>query len=74
MVWAFAFDLKREAVMLVGGDKRGVASSVFYDDLIKRADEILATHLARQQAEIERKKQETEATQKKQKKPKRRKK
>ncbi len=36
---AFAFDPKRKAVLLVGGDKAGVSQSKFYRDLIKKADE-----------------------------------
>jgi len=43
---AFAFDLKRQAVLLVGGDKAGVAQRRFYKDLIKRADAIFDRHLA----------------------------
>src|SRR3990167_8698646 len=40
-VWrfAFAFDPRRRAVILVGGDKSGVARDRFYHPLIKRADE-----------------------------------
>lgn len=40
-VWrfAFAFDPRRRAVILVGGDKSGVARDRFYRPLIKRADD-----------------------------------
>lgn len=40
-VWrfAFAFDPRRRAVILVGGDKSGLARDRFYRPLIKRADE-----------------------------------
>jgi hypothetical protein len=40
-VWriAFAFDAKRSAVLLVGGDKAGVSEARFYKSLIRRADE-----------------------------------
>lgn len=40
-VWrvAFAFDPKRQAILLVGGDKSGGSEKRFYRDLIKKADE-----------------------------------
>jgi hypothetical protein len=40
-VWriAFAFDPKRRAILLVGGDKTGVSERVFYKKLIRKADE-----------------------------------
>jgi hypothetical protein len=46
-VWplAFAFDPKRKGILLVAGDKSGVASGRFYKGLIKRADARLAEHL-----------------------------
>ncbi|MFN9927455.1 MAG: type II toxin-antitoxin system RelE/ParE family toxin [Phenylobacterium sp.] len=46
-VWriAFAFDPKRSAILLVGGDKSGVASGRFYKGLIKRADARFDQHL-----------------------------
>ncbi len=39
-VWrvAFAFDPKRNAILLVGGDKSGVSQKLFYKRLIKKAD------------------------------------
>jgi hypothetical protein len=46
-VWrvAFAFDPKRRAVVLVAGDKSGVAQKRFYKGLIARADARFAAHL-----------------------------
>lgn len=43
-VWrvAFAFDPERQAILLVAGDKAGVAQKRFYKGLIKRFDEDLA--------------------------------
>lgn len=40
-VWrfAFAFDPRRRAVILIGGDKSGIAKGRFYQPLIKRADD-----------------------------------
>jgi hypothetical protein len=40
-VWrvAFAFDPKRQAVLLVGGDKSGTSSKKFYKALIRLADQ-----------------------------------
>ncbi len=48
-VWrvAFAFDPRRQAVLLVAGDKSGVASNRFYKQLITRADERYGAHLRR---------------------------
>lgn len=39
-VWriAFAFDPKRKAILLIGGDKSGVSEKRFYKELIKKAD------------------------------------
>src|SRR3546814_7463675 len=50
-VWrvAFAFDLKRQAILLVAGDKSGVSGKRFYKALIKKADERFDSHLARLQ-------------------------
>ena len=47
-VWrvAFAFDPKRQAVLLVGGDKGGADQRRFYKRLINVADERLDRHLA----------------------------
>ena len=43
---AFAFDPRRRAVLLVAGDKSGVAQRRFYRQLIARADDRLDGHLA----------------------------
>lgn len=47
-VWrvAFAFDPARRAILLVAGDKSGVAKRFFYDGLIDRADKRYSAHLA----------------------------
>jgi hypothetical protein len=47
-VWriAFAFDPKRQAILLVGGDKGGADQKRFYKRLIAVADERLDEHLA----------------------------
>jgi hypothetical protein len=46
-VWrvAFAFDPKREAILLVAGDKSGGSQAKFYKRLIKTADARYAAHL-----------------------------
>ena len=44
---AFTFDSKREAILLVGGDKSGVSQKQFYKNLIRKADERFDKHLAR---------------------------
>jgi hypothetical protein len=46
-VWrvAFAFDPKRRAIILVAGDKVGVAQKRFYRALIAKADARFAEHL-----------------------------
>jgi hypothetical protein len=48
-VWrvAFAFDRKREAILLVAGDKSGGSEKTFYKRLINRADERFDSHLKR---------------------------
>ncbi len=43
---AFAFDPKRKAVLLVGGDKAGTDQKRFYKKLIGTADGRLERHLA----------------------------
>ncbi len=43
---AFAFDTKRKAVLLVGGDKSGGSEKQFYRELIKKADGRFDRHLA----------------------------
>ncbi len=47
-VWrcAFAFDPRRQAVLLVAADKRSSSSGRFYRALIDTADQRYATHLA----------------------------
>lgn len=51
-VWrvAFAFDPKRQAILLVGGDKGGADQRRFYKRLITVADERFDGHLASQNA------------------------
>lgn len=48
---AFAFDPKREAILLVAGDKSGGSENKFYQRLIKKADERYARHLAQSGAQ-----------------------
>lgn len=40
-IWrvAFAYDPKREAILLVAGNKSGVSEKRFYKELIRKADE-----------------------------------
>lgn len=47
-VWrvAFAFDPQRTGILLVAGDKAGVAQKRFYKALIAKADARFAEHLA----------------------------
>jgi hypothetical protein len=44
---AFAFDLKRKAILLVAGDKSGGREKRFYRELIRKADDRFDAHLAR---------------------------
>jgi hypothetical protein len=48
-VWrvAFAFDPKRNAILLVAGDKSGIGDRRFYRELIRKADVRYDAHLAR---------------------------
>ena len=48
-VWrvAFAFDPKRQAILLVAGDKAGVEQKRFYRSLIRKADDRFTDHLMR---------------------------
>jgi len=48
-VWrfAFAFDPKRKAIVLCGGDKSGGSEKKFYRDLIRKADARFGAHVAR---------------------------
>jgi hypothetical protein len=58
-VWrfAFAFDPKRRAIILCGGDKSGSSEKRFYRQLIDKADDRFDAHLAvtKKQKEKERK-------------------
>jgi hypothetical protein len=44
---AFAFDAKRKAILLVGGDKSGHSEKRFYRELIRKADDRFDAHLTR---------------------------
>lgn len=44
---AFAFDTKREAILLVAGDKSGSSEKRFYRRLVRKADERFEAHLTR---------------------------
>ena len=46
-VWrvAFAFDPKRHAILLIGGDKSGVNEKRFYKQLLTKADQRFQEHL-----------------------------
>jgi hypothetical protein len=44
---AFAFDPKRNAILLVAGDKSGNSQKRFYRELIRKADDRFDAHLAR---------------------------
>jgi hypothetical protein len=48
-VWrvAFAFDPRRQAILLVAGDKSGGGEKRFYRNLITKADERFDGHLDR---------------------------
>jgi hypothetical protein len=48
-VWrvAFAFDPKRNAILLIAGDKPGVGEKRFYRQLIAKADHRFDEHLLR---------------------------
>lgn len=50
---AFAFDMRRRAVLLVGGDKSGVSKDKFYRNLIEIADRRLDQHQRAIQAKKE---------------------
>ena len=52
-VWrfAFAFDLKRQAIILCGADKSGGSEKRFYRQLIQKADKRFAAHQAKLEAE-----------------------
>ena len=46
-VWriAFAYDHKRQAILLVAGNKSGTSESRFYKELIRKADERFSKYL-----------------------------
>ena len=44
---AFAFDLRRKAILLIAGDKSGGGEQRFYRELIRKADDRFEAHLAR---------------------------
>jgi hypothetical protein len=48
-VWrvAFAFDPRRQGILLVVGDKSGVSQGRFYEQFIAKADKRYTAHLAR---------------------------
>jgi len=48
-VWrmAFAFDPRRQAILLAAGDKSGVSQGRFYKQLIAKAEKRFAAHLER---------------------------
>lgn len=48
-VWriAFAFDPKRQAILLVAGDKAGINQKRFYKQLIAKADKRFDEHISR---------------------------
>jgi len=48
---AFAFDVKRRAILLVGGSKSGVSQDKFYKSLIEIADRRFEQHLKKLMAE-----------------------
>jgi len=50
-VWrvAFAFDPRRQGILLVAGDKSGVSQDRFYKQLIAKADKRFVAHLERLQ-------------------------
>ena len=53
-VWrvAFAFDIRRRAVLFVAGDKSGISEKRFYRELIRKADERFDAHLKRLRAKL----------------------
>jgi hypothetical protein len=43
---AFAFDPRRSAILLIGGNKTGMSQRLFYRQLIQQADRLYDEHLA----------------------------
>ena len=56
-VWrfAFAFDPKRQAIILCGGNKSGGGERRFYRDLIQKADRRFSAHVSRIKPQKEKK-------------------
>ena len=54
-VWrvAFAFDPKRNAILLTAGDKSGGSEDRFYRRLIKKADDRFDSHLRQIKKELQ---------------------
>ncbi len=52
---AFAFDPRRMGILLVAGDKAGVSQKRIYKQLIRKADKLFDTHLAKLKAKGKRK-------------------
>lgn len=52
---AYAFDMKRKAILLVAGDKSGAGAKQFYRTLIRKADDRFDAHLARIKRQSQRK-------------------
>ncbi len=54
-VWrvAFAFDPRRQAILLVAGDKSGSSETHFYQQLIRKADARFDKHLAQLESQQE---------------------
>jgi len=50
----YAFDPRRTAVLLIGGDKTGLADERFYDTYIPVADRLYNEHLAAMEREVKR--------------------
>jgi hypothetical protein len=44
---AFAFDVRRRAILLVAGDKSGISKERFYSNLVRLADRRFAQHIRR---------------------------
>jgi len=42
---AFAFDPLKTAILLIGGDKKGVSEKTFYRQLLAKADKLYERHL-----------------------------
>ena len=52
-VWrvAFAYDSKRQAILLIAGNKAGVKEKRFYKELIRKADERFVHYLSKSTGE-----------------------